>query len=95
MPKITKCPNCGASLDLDASLTTFFCPYCGTKISNVSGVVKIETVERHVDEAALEKAKLETKQYENQYRDLLIKIVFAAVIIAVAYFGMRAVVGLH
>lgn len=65
MPKITKCPNCGASLGLDASLTTFFCPYCGTKISNVNGVIKLETVNRYVDEAELEKAKLEAKRYKD------------------------------
>ncbi len=27
-----KCPNCGATLNVDNGLDTFFCQYCGTKL---------------------------------------------------------------
>ena len=27
-----KCPNCGADLEVEDSLDSFFCKYCGTKI---------------------------------------------------------------
>lgn len=30
--KTLKCPNCGATLDIEAGLDTFFCKYCGNRI---------------------------------------------------------------
>ena len=27
-----KCPNCGADLDVEDGIDSFFCKYCGTKI---------------------------------------------------------------
>lgn len=44
-----KCPNCGATMNVDSSREVFFCSYCGTKMYNVkerievSGGVSIDT----------------------------------------------------
>lgn len=29
---VLKCPNCGANLDVEDGLDTFYCKYCGYKI---------------------------------------------------------------
>lgn len=65
-----KCPECGATLNLDGSRKEYFCTYCGAKILLDEEIqrqdIKIEN--RIVDEAAIEKEK--TKQ-EKQKWDFL------------------------
>lgn len=51
-----QCPNCGASLDVDSSLKTCFCQYCGTKILIHN---ENEKIIRKVDEAKIRQAELE------------------------------------
>lgn len=51
-----KCPECGASLEVDGSRKQVFCTYCGTKIilNNEN-----ETVTRHIDEAEVKRTEME------------------------------------
>lgn len=66
-----KCPECGATLNLDDSRKEYFCTYCGTKILLDEEIqrqdVRIEN--RIIDEAAIEQEK--TKQ-EKQKIDFLV-----------------------
>lgn len=66
-----QCPNCGASLDIDASLQTCFCQYCGTKIL----IDRVD--EEHILETALnydlERRRLENEREQKQIaRDVTI-----------------------
>ncbi|MCH5267712.1 MAG: zinc ribbon domain-containing protein [Lachnospiraceae bacterium] len=49
-----KCPNCEASLDIEADRNQVFCTYCGAKliINNEN-----EYVYRHIDEASIKQAE--------------------------------------
>lgn len=49
-----KCPDCGASLDIEEGRTQFFCTYCGAKVlvNNEN-----EFVYRHIDEAGIKQAE--------------------------------------
>ena len=49
-----KCPNCGASLDIDSSREQAFCSYCGTKILLHN---ENEYVYRHIDDAGIKQAE--------------------------------------
>lgn len=66
-----KCPECGATLNLDGSRKEYFCTYCGAKILLDEEIqrqdVRIEN--RIIDEAAIEQEK--TKQ-EKQKIDFLV-----------------------
>lgn len=69
-----KCPECGATFNLDGSRKEYFCTYCGTKILLDEEIqrqdIKIEN--RIVDEAAIEKEK--TKQFK-EFCSLIILII--------------------
>lgn len=49
-----KCPDCGASLDIEKGRKKVFCTYCGAKvlINNDN-----EYVYRHIDEAGIKQAE--------------------------------------
>lgn len=51
-----QCPNCGAALEVDSSLKTCFCQYCGTKILIHN---ENEKIVRKVDEAKIRQAELD------------------------------------
>lgn len=54
-----KCSNCGAVLDVEDGLDTFYCKYCGSKVI-VSGQ----------DPAAIHaKAEIKKAQLDNEYRE--------------------------
>lgn len=67
MYKSIKCPECGALLNnIDPSLETFYCQYCGTQIvsSNVKTInvnKNINKTNRVIDEAAINRTN---KEYE-------------------------------
>lgn len=66
-----KCPNCGATLNVDNGLDTFFCQYCGTKLisdgqSDVAIRAKADII---LADKALEKEKLQ-QEYEERTRKL-------------------------
>lgn len=49
-----KCPECGASLDIEADRDQAFCTYCGAKVRIVN---ENEYVYRRIDEAGVKKAE--------------------------------------
>lgn len=51
-----KCPDCGASLDVNGSLSQIYCTYCGAKIIITNDN---EHIYRHIDEADIKKAETE------------------------------------
>ena len=51
-----RCPNCGASLEIDNGIDTFFCMHCGHKI-----------IMAHMDKEAI-KARVKIKNMEHQER---------------------------
>lgn len=52
-----KCPQCGASLDIDEGRNHVFCSYCGTKILVDNDN---EYIYRHIDEASIKQTEAET-----------------------------------
>lgn len=97
------CPNCGASVEIEDGIDTFFCKYCGYKIilegqSDAAYRAKIrvkgmEHDERMVDKKyAQERYKIEHKAKEEHAkvkRTVLIVLacVLAYVVLFVGYFG--------
>lgn len=69
-----KCPECGASLDVEEGRKNLFCSYCGSKvmINNEN-----EHIYRHIDEARIKEAEIEReiklKQMEIESEDTFSK----------------------
>lgn len=49
-----KCPECGASLDVEEGRQQIFCSYCGTKVMVQNDN---EYIYRHIDEASIKQAE--------------------------------------
>ena len=54
--KVIKCPECGASLNVEEDRKQIFCSYCGTKILITN---ENEFVYRRIDEAEVKRAETE------------------------------------
>ena len=52
--KSIKCPECGASLQIEEGRTQVFCSYCGTKVIVTN---ENEHIYRHIDEAEVKQAE--------------------------------------
>lgn len=78
-----KCPECGATLNLDNSQKEYFCTYCGAKILLDEEIqrqdIKIEN--RIVDEAAIEKEKTKQLDYLVSIVVILLLLIFSIVLI--------------
>ena len=74
MPRIMKCPSCGADLTIKNENRAFlFCEYCGTKIDLIDSRVEHHTVdEARIIEAETERQiklkhlQMETEEYERR-----------------------------
>lgn len=86
-----KCPECGASLDVEENRNQAFCTYCGTKIlvNNEN-----EHIYRHIDEAEVKRAEtdriiklkameLAEKDRETAEKTKLLKIKISLILAAV------------
>lgn len=80
-----KCPNCGATLEVEDSIDTFFCKYCGTKIilhgqsdAAIRAKENIELEKQHRETMKLEQ-ELKEREDKNLFNDSL---KYAAFIIA-------------
>lgn len=75
-----KCPECGATLQLDQDRKECFCTYCGSKILLDEEIQKqdVKIEKRIVDEAAVEQEK--TKQ-KNDLQGFIIIIVLIVLMI--------------
>ena len=64
-----KCPNCGADLDAEDGIESFFCKYCGTKIllqGQSDAAIKAKANVQIADKVI----ELREKRYQNQrYRE--------------------------
>ena len=58
-----KCPECGATLNIEEDRTQAFCTYCGTKVLVHN---ENEHIYRNIDEAGIARAKTERIVNENQ-----------------------------
>lgn len=61
--KTIKCPECGASLDIEEGRNQCFCTYCGCKIALSN---ENEYIYRHIDEAEVKFAEAEAKHAETE-----------------------------
>lgn len=61
-----KCPNCGASLEVEDELDVFFCKYCGTKII-VDG--RSDTAIRAKADIKLAEKEIERQQIEHEFEE--------------------------
>lgn len=59
-----KCPNCGASIEIEDEIDAFYCKYCGYKIvvndlsdAEINAKVKIKSMKHH--------EKMQEKKYAN------------------------------
>lgn len=73
---LAKCPACGADLNLETDRDYFYCPHCGSKVLQQEDRIVIEHVSRTVDEAEVEKVKLqrEKEQRSNRREETVHKI---------------------
>ena len=65
-----RCPNCGADLEIDNGVDTFFCKYCGYKIildgqsdATLNAKVKIRGIE---SKERLKREEMHLKHAENK-----------------------------
>lgn len=93
-----KCPECGASLDIEKGRKTMFCSYCGHKIMMVDeNEYRYIVTHRYIDDAKIkeaeEKTKIETVRNNNKKDNLetvataLLGIFTCVVIICFLIFG--------
>lgn len=77
-----KCPECGATLNLDDSRKEYFCTYCGAKILLDEEIqrkdIKIEN--RIVDEAAIEKEKTKQLDYLASIVVIILLCIFSIIL---------------
>lgn len=60
--KIMKCPACGGDLNIETNRDFLFCQFCGAKLMKDDQRIVIEHIERKIDEAEIEKHKLEREE---------------------------------
>lgn len=82
-----KCPQCGASIELNISRKTSFCSYCGTQVFFDDGsrtiyynekkevTQNINHTKRIVDDAEIIKAKTDAKEKKNGWIALIVCLV--------------------
>lgn len=82
-----KCPECGATLQLDQDRKECFCTYCGSKILLDEEIQKqdIRIEKRIIDEVAVEQEK--TKRQDN----IIGLIIFTLIIIWLFVFSFGSV----
>lgn len=71
-----KCPECGATLQLDQDRKECFCTYCGSKILLDEEIQKqdVRIEKRIIDEAAVEQEK--TKRQDNIIGLIILLLMF-------------------
>ena len=87
-----KCPNCGADLEVEKQIDTFFCKYCGTKLiandlrkSVVQAKVEIKKAELEAD---LRKAKIKNDNLTKIIGVALILFLLIGCSVLLAYYYM-------
>lgn len=85
-----KCPNCGADLEIEDGINTFFCKFCGTKllIDQSDSVIQAKVDIRKAEiEADVQKAKIKSddEQMKRFYRSVIGLFVVGVVLLLIAY----------
>ena len=93
---VLKCPNCGANLDVEDGLDTFYCKYCGYKIvlegqsdqayRSKENIQRMRHKERMFDkkveyEKYKDKKKIDAKEREN--KDVIIRVAIGILMLAI------------
>lgn len=81
-----KCPSCGATLDIEDGIDTFYCKYCGSKVvveGQSPDVIKAKTKIKLADkEIEKEKVRLD---YRQRYLEFLPKLMKAYIYLIIAF----------
>lgn len=88
-----KCPECGATLEIEEERKQIFCSYCGTKIMIQNDN---EHIYRHVDEAKVKQAEadkiiklkqleMEEKKQDAKERKIKLKIKFSIILAVIGF----------
>jgi DNA-directed RNA polymerase subunit RPC12/RpoP len=90
-----KCPNCGADLEVENSIDSFYCKYCGTKIlvegqskHVVNAKVKIRMMDKLGDmqkEYHRDRAEREERQRKDSNKAMLMAVAILAVLLLLMY----------
>ena len=64
-----KCPECGATIDVDSEREKIFCTYCGTQIILDDEIDRKEVTHRYIDEAEIVKSNNEVQMKKMQYEE--------------------------
>ena len=64
------CPNCGASLNIENGIDTFFCTYCGTKL--ISDGQSDVAIRAKADIILADKA-IERERYQQAHNERMVK----------------------
>lgn len=77
-----KCPECGATLQLDQDRKECFCTYCGSKILLDEEIQKQDVrIEKHIiDEAAVEQEKTKQKHDLQGFIFMIILIIIGVLL---------------
>lgn len=93
-----KCPECGASLEIEEGRKQIFCQYCGTRILIDDEIERKEVTHRYIDEAEIIKSNNEVelerlRQEEKKRNDSAhMKILIGC---AIAFFILYAIIYLN
>ena len=95
-----KCPSCGANLEVENGLDSFYCKYCGTKIilsgqSSAAYVAKTasQIANRLLDQR--EAAREEKRREEEENRKAAMKFLIGLTIFIVAAFAIAIALALY
>lgn len=87
---VIKCPNCGASLQIDSNDHQATCPYCKTVVNlseNISGLQSVlNFVDKRLDKMGEEKRERERLREESRTRSLIISSIGLIALLILAFF---------
>ena len=92
---ILKCPACGGNLNVETDKDFIFCQFCGAKLMKADNKIVIEHIERKIDEAEIERQKLEREESaikrESDRKSKRLAFILAVIGIVLVALGFRDV----
>ncbi len=87
------CPSCGAMIDVNADIDTFYCTYCGTKLivsgqdkDTLDAKVRLRIAEKKLDLEYADKEKerhYKLEQDKQNSKHMLVAAIFVAILCAI------------
>lgn len=81
--KIMKCPACGGDLNIETDRDFLFCQFCGAKLMKDDQRIVIEHIERRIDEAEIEKQKLNREEAAHERKSAHTRRIISGILLAI------------